>query len=316
MLNPIAFLWKQFNGPQITAITQAIFNYFQNLVDENLDYFNDITLDTANSQHLSLLGILQGLSRPLVPIPDAKMFFLTPVYGFIPDPDNPGHYIPEEGYPSERGFSQAVDRSIGGQLDVVPEAKSSGYKYIPDYIYRSILKSNSKSKGSLGGLVVLDDMLYDLFQIENPEADPVYRFEWSNGGDTTPGDVTIDLGSSTDWLHPYEVYAQFNLLGSTVYFPIPRLFAKLSEGSSALDPDGLIHILLQGTESTYGLDNMWAGTGTPSDVVEDGKNPDFDCEPITTSMLQQMWAEDSSWLDDQGPDYFIPLTTAEIGAMW
>lgn len=321
MLNPISFIWRQFNGPQISAICQALFGYFKQLCDENLDYFNDFTLDTANSEHLSLLGALQGLARPLVPIPDEELFWFEDPYNYVdgegmtPELEFPGHKIPDRNFPSVRGFAEGPNAD-GGVFD---EEKSpdGNYYYIPDYIFRQVLKSNTASEGMLGGLVVLDDILAALFQKENPGFTPIHKFTWHNDIHTgTPGDIHVDLGVAGDWMHPYEVFAEIRELGKTIYFPIPRLFAHIAEGDSQLDPTGFIRILTYSTESTYGLDAMWAGEGTPSDIILDGEVPAFSVEPITLAMLNSMWQTSQSWVDEPSPDYFKPLTEEEIQALW
>lgn len=321
MLNPISFIWRQFNGPQISAICQALFNYFKKLCDENLDYFNDFTLDTANSEHLSLLGVLQGLARPLVPIPDEELFWFEEPYeytegnGMLPELEFPGHKVPVKNFPSLRGFAEGPV-SEGG---VFSEEKDTdgNYKNIPDYIFRQVLKSNTASEGRLGGLVVLDDILVGLFQKENPGFTPIHKFTWNNDIHTgTPGDIHVDLGVSGDWVHPYEVFAEIKELGNTIYFPIPRLFAHIAEGDSQLDPTGFVHILIESAGSTYGLDAMWAGEGTPSDIIPDGESPAFSVEPITVAMLNAMWQTSQTWIDEPSPAYFKPLTPEEIANLW
>lgn len=322
MLNPISFLWRQFNGPQITAICQALFGYFKNLCDENLDYFNDMSITTANTEHLSLLGILQGIARPLVPVPDAETFWFTLDYEYIPGPgiepetQYEGHKIPATNFPSEHGFSNGY-YGQGGVFTEEP-GQTTGYQYIPDYIFREILRGNSLSEGELGGLLVLDDMLNALYERENPGFRPPYRFKWNQlapGAYDTPGDITIDLGMSGDWAHPYEVFAQMKLLGSTIYYPIPRLIATIQEGDPARDPIGFVHILVDGVGDVYGLDNMWEGTGTPADYVA-GEDPLFAVQPIDSVMLQTMWSQDNQWLDEESPNYFQPLTEETLEAMW
>lgn len=321
MLNPISFIWRQFNGPQISAICQALFNYFKKLCDENLDYFNNFTLDTANSEHLSLLGVLQGLARPLVPIPDEELFWFEEPYeytegnGMLPELEFPGHKVPAKNFPSTRGFSEGPTAE-GGVFSEEKDADGN-YKYIPDYIFRQVLKSNTASEGQLGGLVVLDDILAGLFQKENPGFMPIHKFTWNNDIHTgTPGDIHVDLGASGDWVHPYEVFAEIKELGSTIYFPIPRLFAHIAEGDSKLDPIGFVHILTESSGDTYGLDAMWEGEGTPADIILDGKSPLFEVEPITDAMLNAMWQTSQIWVDEPSPAYFKPFTPEEIEALW
>jgi hypothetical protein len=233
----------------------------------------------------------------------------------LPELQFPGHKIPAKNYPSLRGFAEGP-ASEGGVFSEEKDAEGD-YQYIPDYIFRTVLQSNTKSLGYLGGLVVLDEIIADLFQRENPGFVPLHKFSWHNDILTgTPGDIHVDLGSSGDWVHPYEIFAEIKELGKTIYFPIPRLFAHISEGAHQLDPIGFIRILVTSTEDTYGLDSMWEGTGTPPDVVLDGTQPEFETSPITIAMIQSMWQQSQEWVDEQSPAYFVPYTAEELAELW
>lgn len=319
MINPISFLWRQFNGPQITAICQALWQYMKDSFDTSLEYFDKLSISTANSDHLTWIGILQGLARPLIPIPDETMFLFDEEYGYIEDPDNPGHMIPDTtSYPSERGFADVGEVfGEGGKLDY--EMYKSGYSYLPDYIFRACLSANSSSEGMLGGLVALDDIIYGIWKMEHPTTVPVYQIKWAGEQDTkyTRADIFVDLGVTGDWAFPYETQAEIKLLGTTVYFPIPKLIPILVEGDSSIDPYGFIRILSTTDGDVFGLDAMWAGEGTPSDWVNNGEEPEFDVNPITNSELQLMWAQDNTWIDEEAPSLeFIAMTESELEDMW
>ena len=64
MIGPISFLWKQLNGPQITAFTKSVYNWAVDEFDRSLEYLNNLSISTANSKHLSFLGMLANFSRP------------------------------------------------------------------------------------------------------------------------------------------------------------------------------------------------------------------------------------------------------------
>lgn len=323
MINPISFLWKQFNGPQITAICQALWEYFHDTYDSFLEYFNKLSISTANSDHLTWLGILQGLSRPLIPIPDEDMFWFTEEHGYIDDPDNPGHLIPDAEFPSTHGFATEDGFPYGDFARLDSEKFTSGYHYIPDYLFRAVLRGNSSSKGYLGSLIALDDIMYSIWRIEHPTVPPVYEFSWGLGANnTTPGDIYLDMKVTGDWAYPYETQAEVRLLGSSVYYPIPRLYPILHEGDSTIDPYGFIRILLHTEEDEegnliYGLDSMWAGEGTPSDYVANGQDPEFDVSPITQAEENLMWQQDNTWIDEEAPGIeFVSLSLDEISDMW
>ena len=324
MINPISFLWRQFNGPQISAICQALYLYFKQTYDNVLEYWDKFSIDNVTStDHLTFIGIIQGLARPLIPIPDESVFWFTETYGYkLGDGIEPqtwyeGHKIPDVKFPDEHGFSSVNDIQRGGKLQEV--ADPGGYDYVPDYLFRALLRGNASSVGELGSLIALDDMLYEIWKKDRPTTTPAYRFTWATPAANpmyTPADVFVNLGVTQDWNHPYETQAEIKLLGNTVYYPIPKLIPVIREGETELDPAGWVHILVFTQDNVYGLDAMWAGIGTPSDTTS-GADPDYDVSAITTIEEQQMWAQDNSWADEEAPtEELVSLTVDEIQSMW
>lgn len=319
-------MWRQFNGPQITAVCNAIFEYFQDTYDKTLEYLGKFKISTANESHLTFLGILAGYARPLIPIPDEQMFWWGEEFGYIDDPDQPGHLIPDSQYPVEHGFneSELVDGAsssmslVGGKLDEV-SANDEGYSYLPGYIFRAFLQGNAISQGANASLVTLDNQLNEVWKIEHDVTAPVYRFNFIEASNPryTVGDIFVDLGVTGDWAYPYETQAEIKLLGSTLFYPIPRIIPQLREGDSTIDPYGFIRILINTDEDTYGLDAMWAGEGTPSDYIANGEDPDFAVSPITEPELQMMWSRDNTWQDEEAPTLELQaLSVDEITDMW
>ena len=66
MIRPIEFLWRQLNGPQITAVVKAAYNWCVQQFDATMDYFNNLTIATANGAHLSLFGMMANFARPYI----------------------------------------------------------------------------------------------------------------------------------------------------------------------------------------------------------------------------------------------------------
>lgn len=237
MINPISFLWRQFNGPQISAFCNAIWEYFNTTYSQTLAYLGHLTIESANTHHLSLLGALQGLARPLVPIPKEDELLFTNDYGYKegygvePATWYAGHLIPDAMFPSNEGVSSLHNPSVGGKFQ--QEGSKTGYSYITDYIFRALLRAVAHSEGYLGGLTVLDDMLYEVYRTDYPSETPKYKFVWTNRTThqhNSPADIIVDMGSTYDWANPYMLYAEINLLGDTVYYPIPRLIPSLTIG--------------------------------------------------------------------------------------
>ena len=153
MINPISFLWKQLNGPQISAICNAIWQYFKDSYDNLLDYFYNLSIANANDSHLTFIGLLQGLARPLTDIPSVKYITMGEEYGYIDDPDSPGHKIPDSQYPTPYGFSELGDEQSevarGGRFPA-EDGITDGKRYISSYVFRALLAGNAASKGALG----------------------------------------------------------------------------------------------------------------------------------------------------------------------
>lgn len=340
MIYPISFLWRQMNGPQITAIAQAIWQYFRDSFDNTLNYFNTLSISKANTDHLTLIGILQGLARPLIPIPDEQYFWFTDVYDFEPgdmyDGTYPeGHTHPTSNYPSHHGFGSNPPRNdpngVGGALQEL--TMPGQYSYLSNTLFRALVKANSASEGYLGSIVALDDMIYALWRTEHETTAPGYRFSFTenrSNPNNAAGDVVLNLGVTGDWTNGYEVQAEVKLLGNTVYYPAPKLIPILAEGDSKIDPEGLVRILIVGEEqvqpdgtSSYvpGLNDMWADPPqTPSSYIDDGVSPPeaWKLEPITTGMIQTMFSADgTSWVDDPDPsDEFEALLDTDLEKMW
>ena len=77
MILPIRYMWEQLDGPQVSALSNALFEYWKSVFDVKLDYFNNISVNTASDIHLTLLGLLSGLIRPNISEPDREYFYFT-----------------------------------------------------------------------------------------------------------------------------------------------------------------------------------------------------------------------------------------------
>lgn len=238
MINPISFLWKQLNGPQVSAICNAIWQYFKDTYDSILDYYYDLSIEKANNSHLTFIGLLQGLARPLTEIPEIKDLTFGDSYGYIDDPDNPGHKIPDSQYPTIYGFSALGDEqsqaAMGGHFPQEDAEYYQGTKrYINDYIFRALLRGNASSEGTLGSIVALDDMLYEIWKKDHPTV-PLSRYQFTfcyaidYAQNAAPGDIYVDLGSLIDWNYAEELQAEVKMLGKTIYYPIPKLIPRIT----------------------------------------------------------------------------------------
>lgn len=223
MIAPFRFLWKQFQGSQIGAITQAIFEYLKASFDPLFDYFNTLAISSANSEHLTTIGALQGIARPLLQLTPYSMFWFSNV-------PQEGTYYPSTPYAtSDHGLSDFADMNYGGHFSDIEDAEKQ-YGYLSTPIFRAVLQGIRDSKGEAGSLAQLDDILYSIFKLLNPTQEPDYTIhaisdEEARTTTRSPGDIQVNLGTEELWGSSLtEVVAEVRLLGNTVYFPIPTLF--------------------------------------------------------------------------------------------
>lgn len=214
MILPIKFLWEQLDGPQATAICDAIFEYWKQMFDSKLDYINNLNVNTADDEHLTFLGVLANFVRPVITVPDKDFFYFS--------------VDPEHG--SVHGLSSIEDRFQGGRLTGISGVTTEPRPISTEH-YRVLLKAFIEGSGELGGLVLLDDICYQLSRLDNPDVDPFYTFEFMEGADIpggrAPGDVYIDIGGLDDWNNPMQIYAILRGLAKSVYWPAPQLYISI-----------------------------------------------------------------------------------------
>ena len=235
MINPINFLWKQLNGPQITAYCQGIYLYFKKTYDDVLEYWKNFSIATANNSHLTFLGALQGIARPKLAVTGVQFFLFSEVPA-------EGTYYPHIPYTeSDHGLSDIHgDVSIGGKfIDIHddPSHHPQDIIQIPPVLFRQILKSSSESKAAKGSLAWLDDVLYGLWRLEHSEEQvPDYTFRILEEADLEQfftrsiGDLIVNIGRDSGWTYAAEVIAELRLLGKTLYYPTPTLYATATAG--------------------------------------------------------------------------------------
>lgn len=55
--------WKQLNGPQVTALTTAIQNFYKEKFDDYFEYLNSFSINTAVGENLTTIGLLLDIIR-------------------------------------------------------------------------------------------------------------------------------------------------------------------------------------------------------------------------------------------------------------
>lgn len=228
MIAPFTWLWKQFNGPQIVAVCKAIESYMRSTWETQLNYWQHLSIDTANNKHLTLIGALQGIARPLMEIEDESFFWFSAV------PEE-GTYYPSVPYrQSEHGLSDVDEMSRGGKFSDMTPIVARSKNQLSEPLYRCILQSARESEAGQGSLAYIDDVLYGLYKYLNPASDePEYKIEMLTKEQIefmqsrSVGDIRVNLGGETQWgEYLNQIAAEVNMLGETLYFPVPTMFAE------------------------------------------------------------------------------------------
>lgn len=209
---PLTFLWKQLNGPQVGAFCKAIFEYLRDKFDKKLDYWSNISLDTAADGYLDTLGALAGFPRAIVTTyPNDPVMFTKEYYG----PGSKAGGICGFGFSD--GFLHGPSNGDGGRFNDMREKKIQ--KPIPAGTYRRALKAFSQSKGDTGSLKLLDDIMNSQLGGGNP--DNAYQFDYNT---IAPGDIVLRFFMVREW--PDGTSAPFLMteLAEGPYAPTPRVY--------------------------------------------------------------------------------------------
>ena len=212
MIKPIQFLWKQLNGPQITGITQAIYNFLKESFDDLLDYFNLFNIDRATPEHAEIIGLLNEFTRPILLEYRRAFFFFT---------------YHKEQHNLERGLSTLSDLAHGGKFSSLAENIRITEK-MDIRTYKALLKTYLSSDGQPNSLQMLDDICQKLVELDakNPESQ-TYTFIRNL---RSPGSITVDIGYIEEWNNPQRVQAVLESLGKTIFYPDPALDVLIQDG--------------------------------------------------------------------------------------
>lgn len=209
MIRPIDFLWRQLNGPQITAFTQGVYKWCVNQFDDLLDYYNDLKIKNANSAHLNLFGMMANFARPFIRVVDMTFFWFTTE--------------PEENF--DHGFSSLENLSAGGIFSSVSRQWESEHGVpLSDAFFRRVLQAYSDSEGEIGSLTLLDDLCNTLKEYAGTSlASYDINILTELQGVMDVGDIQIDIGALSHWENWASVVAAIEALTKTVYAPLPRV---------------------------------------------------------------------------------------------
>lgn len=221
MIPPINFIWKQLNGPQISGIVTAIYNWIKESIQEQMTYWHNLTLSTARSDQLTTMGLLMDLGRPYVQsLTRDDILFANTVFN-----------------PSATGFDdiptrQSAEQSVGHFTDSMAAEGSTSKVLIPTDYYRIVLQCATGVYGEVGSLRYLDAVTTKLYERDVPvgTTPPVHFYflqEIDEQQQRAPGDVIVDLGLATDWNNILRIQSVVTMLAQGIYAPMPRVFNEV-----------------------------------------------------------------------------------------
>lgn len=240
MIHPIQFLWKQLNGPQITAIVRAIYEYIKLSFDNNLRYFNRYEVLSGTIGHAETVGILSRFSRPLITKYLRQFFFFT--------------Y--EKNYSPEKGFSSLTERELGGKFSSLDEQQKTVTSLDAD-AYKRLLNTYLTGNMEIESLSMLDSICNELVRIEGLD-NASYSFIWGEAG---AGGITVDIGTEGEWREPDVVSAVISSLANTIYYPNPIISVNIAPASleeyDSYEDIKLPSNTLGSEERGFSTDNMY-----------------------------------------------------------
>lgn len=210
---PIKFLWRQMNGPQVVAFCQAIYEWLRLRFDKNIDYWSNISINTATDEYLTELGALAGFPRAITErYTEDPVMFTKEYYG--PGSENGG--VCGFGFSDglKHGPTEGVD---GGRFNDVRAEKIR--ELIKADTYRRALHTFANSKGSMGSLKLLDDIMDCQLGEGNP--DNAYMFDYNT---VSPGDIILNFYNVREWPDGVSAPYMMTALADGPYAPSPRVF--------------------------------------------------------------------------------------------
>ena len=245
MLFPFKWLWQQLDGPQITGIKEGLYEWIYKQLEPTLTYLNGVSLDTANSDHLNMIGALMGIPRPIITVSTEQEFIyvsLKPEGGAsegtedFPNPAEDGkYYFPSEDTPFSKGLGDEVDTALGGKFAGL-NALGTQVTELDEVTYRGLLKTIANSEAEdFNSLKMIDDIIYYLAQAlkvdewENYSIEIVTDPESTIYTNLTYGDIGCSIGSVTKWIDVLSVEAIFNSLQESIWDPTPVVFHNFAD---------------------------------------------------------------------------------------
>lgn len=161
-----AYVAKQFNGGIITAFIKAVYNFLHKNIDHHADYFKNLSIETADTAHLKLIGNLMGLQLFQLFLDVSGGMYLV-----FTDAD-----IDTSLYEYDNGWS-AVYRAYQAGDGVFGTGEEQGYPVVlTNEQYRQILRAiSSINAASIDSILTIDVLVKALLGNSN------YNISYNNG---------------------------------------------------------------------------------------------------------------------------------------
>lgn len=147
------YIAKQFNGPIISAFFKAVYNFFHTYMDHHVNYFKNLSIETADTQHLRFIGNIMGLQLfQLFTDPSGGMYLV-----FTDDAFDTSEYDYDNGWADIYRQYQAGDGVFGtGNEQEYPVVLSTQQ-------YRAILEAVSQVASAAIDSIYMIDLLAHVY---------------------------------------------------------------------------------------------------------------------------------------------------------
>lgn len=201
------YIAKQFNGPIISAFFKAVYNFFHAYMDHHVNYFRNLSIETADTQHLKFIGNLMGLQLfQLFADPSGNKYLMYTDEAF-----DASMYEYNNGWSNDYHEYQEGD-------GVFATGEETGYPVpLSDAQYRAILEALSQVlSASVDSLFAIDTLVHTFIGSTD------YNISYNNG---FPDVINVVLGPSVHMTLGTVLQSMFDRLfnGATVTILVSRI---------------------------------------------------------------------------------------------
>lgn len=188
------YIAQQLNGPIISAFFKAVYNFFHVYMDFHVDYFKNLSIETADTAHLKFIGNLMGLQLfQLFTDPSGNKYLV-----YTDDAFDVDEYEYNNGWSTDYHAYQAGDGVFGtGEETDFPVV-------LTDTQYRKILEALSQITSVSVDSMLAVDTLVNVFT-EGTD----YNISYNNG---FPDVINVVLGPSVNFRYTTILQSMFDRL--------------------------------------------------------------------------------------------------------